>query len=72
MDVLANDSDRDGDPLTIVSVTQPSKASIAISSGGKTLTYTPGPACFVNDTFTYTISDGKGGTSTATVVVIDP
>ena len=72
LDVLVNDSDKDGDPLTIIAVTQPRFASIAITPGGKTLTYTPGSVCFVNDTFTYTISDGKGGTSTATVLLIDP
>ena len=72
LDVLANDSDKDGDPLTIVSITQPSKSTITIGVGGKTLNYTPGAACFVNDSFTYTISDGKGGTATATVLLIDP
>ncbi len=72
LDVLANDSDKDGDALTITSVTQPSKASISIGANGKSLLYTPGAACFVNDTFTYTISDGKGGTATATVTLIDP
>ena len=73
LDVLANDSDKDGDPLTITAITQPSKAAISIASNGKSLLYTPaGGACFVNDTFTYTISDGKGGTATATVTLIDP
>ena len=72
LDVLANDSDKDGDTLTITSITQPSKASISIAANGKSLTYSPTGACFVNDTFTYTISDGKGGTATATVTLIDP
>ena len=72
LDVLANDTDKDGDPLTITSITQPSKASISIGPNGKSLTYTPGANCFVGDIFTYTISDGKGGTSTATVTLIDP
>ncbi len=73
LDVLANDSDKDGDALTITSITQPSKAAISIAANGKSLLYTPsGNACFVNDSFTYTISDGKGGTSTATVTLIDP
>ena len=71
LDVLANDSDKDGDPLTITSITQPSKATISIAANGKSLLYM-GNACFVNDSFTYTISDGKGGTSTATVTLIDP
>jgi len=72
LDVLANDSDADGDALTIASVTQPAKASISIGPNGKTLVYKPGAACFTLDSFTYTISDGKGGTSTATVTLLDP
>ena len=72
LDVLANDSDKDGDPLTITSITQPPKAAISIGPNGKTLIYTPLGVCFKTDTFTYTISDGKGGTATATVTLIDP
>ena len=72
LDVLANDSDKDGDSLTITSITQPSKAGIAIGPNGKTLIYNPTEVCFVRDTFTYTISDGKGGKATATVTLIDP
>jgi outer membrane protein OmpA-like peptidoglycan-associated protein len=72
LDVLANDSDKDGDALTITSITQPTKASISIGPNGKTLIYNPGAACFVSDSFTYTISDGKGGTATASVTLVDP
>ena len=75
LDVLTNDSDKDGDPLTITSVkaiTQPAVATLSISADKKTLTYTPGASCFVTETFSYTISDGKGGTATATVTLIDP
>ncbi len=72
LDVLSNDTDKDGDALTITSVTQPSKAAISISANGKTLTYNPTGVCFVHDSFTYTISDGKGGSATANVTLIDP
>ncbi len=73
LNVLANDSDRDGNPLTITSVTQPTRGSvITISSDGRSLVYTPGTTCFWQDTFTYTISDGNGGTATATVTLVDP
>lgn len=72
LDVLANDSDKDGDTLTITSITQPTKASITIAADRKSLTYVPTGVCFVDDTFTYTVSDGKGGTATATVKLIDP
>jgi len=72
--VLANDYDPDGDPLTIVSVSQPMCGTAWISGNG--IEYTtmgwscatpPGPG--VHDSFTYTISDGRGGYATATVFV---
>ena len=71
LDVLANDSDPDGDALTIVSLTQPPFGTVAINAGGKSLRYTK-PFVFNRTTFTYTISDGRGGTATATVLLIDP
>ena len=71
LDVLANDSDPDGDSLTIVAVTQPLSGSVAINADGKSLRYTM-PFSFNRTTFTYTISDGHGGTATATVFLIDP
>jgi outer membrane protein OmpA-like peptidoglycan-associated protein len=69
VNALANDTDADGDALSITAVSAPGKGT-AIISGNK-INYTPNAAsCSVGtDTFTYTISDGKGGTSTATVNV---
>ena len=72
LDVLANDSDKDGDALTITSITQPNKAIVTIAPGGKSLIYAPGATCFASDSFTYTISDGRGGTAVASVTLIDP
>jgi outer membrane protein OmpA-like peptidoglycan-associated protein len=70
IDVLANDSDADGDTLTIESVAAASQqgGTLAISAG-KVL-YTPPVGFSGTDTFTYTASDGKGGTATATVTVL--
>jgi CshA-type fibril repeat protein/VCBS repeat-containing protein len=66
--VLANDSDPDGDPLSIDSVTQPANGSVTIDPDG-TITYTPDEGYTGTDSFTYTVSDGQGGTATATVTV---
>lgn len=69
--VTANDTDPDGDALTITSVTNGSHGTVSIASGS-TVTYshgTCGTTIIQTDTFTYTISDGHGGTSTATVTV---
>ena len=67
INVLANDSDPDGDPLTIIGVTAPANGSV--SATATNITYTPAPRFTGTDTFTYTISDGRGGTATATVTV---
>ncbi|MHB9100801.1 MAG: Ig-like domain-containing protein [Sulfuricella sp.] len=70
LNVLANDRDPDGDALSIVSFTQPGTGSISQGGNGN-LVFTP-QASFVTTGFSYTISDGKGGTATATVTLIDP
>jgi hypothetical protein len=68
--VLDNDSDADGDNLTITSVTNPSNG--AASHNDTTVTYTPNTGFTGEDSFTYTISDGNGGEATAIVTVTDP
>ena len=65
--VLANDSDPDGNPLTVQSVTQPANGSVAIQPGGGAVIYTPGSTGSAS--FSYTVSDGKGGAATASVSV---
>ena len=72
MTVLANDTDPNNDPLTVSSVTQPSNGSAAINADN-TVTYTPNLNFNGLNSFTYTISDGQGGTSTATVsITVNP
>ena len=66
--VLSNDSDPNGDPLTITAVSDPANGTTVINPDG-TITYTPDPDFNGIDSFTYTISDGNGGTATATVMV---
>lgn len=67
--VLANDSDPDGDALSVVGVSQPGKGSVSINTNG-TVTYVP-PRKFTGaQTFSYTISDGKKqATASVTVTV---
>ncbi|MEM8749871.1 MAG: tandem-95 repeat protein [Pseudomonadota bacterium] len=61
-----NDTDPEGDDLTILSVQDPVNGTVAFGAPGQIL-FTPdmdysGPA-----SFTYTVSDGNGGESTQTV-----
>jgi VCBS repeat-containing protein len=90
IDVLANDSDVDGDPLTITEVNgQPVKdpvtgdpvdipvpgGTVKLDDGGNTdptddvLTFTPDTDYTGTVSFTYTIEDPSGETSTATVTI---
>ena len=66
--VLDNDSDPDGDPLTVATITQPSNGSVSINPDG-TLTYTPDEGFFGTDSFTYRASDGELLSDPAMVLV---
>jgi len=67
-DLLGNDSDIDGDTLTISSFTQPANGTL-VDNGAGGFSYTPNENYHGADSFTYTVSDGQGGTSTATVLL---
>lgn len=66
--VLTNDSDVDGDVLT-VTMASTDNGSVVVNNG-TTVTYTPVANVNGEATFTYTISDGFSGTDTATVTVV--
>jgi len=69
--LLTNDTDIDGDTLNVTSVGSAVNGSVSLAGGN--ITFTPsanynGPA-----SFTYTISDGNGGTDSATVnITVNP
>lgn len=67
IDVLANDSDGDGDPLAVTTASA-ANGTVVIGADNK-LTYTPNANFYGADSISYTISDGKGGTASATVSV---
>jgi VCBS repeat-containing protein len=78
LNVLANDSDVDfnaslNNPVTeswsISVVTQPGNGSVAIHSGGLQVDYTPAANWNGSESFTYTVEDNAGASSTATVQV---
>ena len=70
IDVLANDTDSDGDSLSIKSgsLSTPDHGGTATINSGK-ITYTPPDNYSGTETFDYTTTDGHGGEDTATVTV---
>lgn len=68
INVVANDTDVDGDPLSVATVAAPASGTTAIS-GSSAVLYTPDPGFAGADSFTYTVEDPSGATSVATVAV---
>jgi hypothetical protein len=69
INALVNDSDPDGDPLVITSVTQGTHGSVILDAVTGQPVYTPFAGFNGTDAFTYTVSDGRGGTAMATVTM---
>ncbi|HJR44814.1 MAG TPA: tandem-95 repeat protein, partial [Actinomycetota bacterium] len=67
-DVLANDTDIDGDTLTVTAASDPANGTTTVEADD-TITYTPDADFNGSDTYTYDVSDGNGGTDTATVTI---
>src|SRR5439155_880190 len=66
--VLANDTDVDGDVLSVVLVTGPSHGTITLNSDGS-FSYTPDPNYNGIDTFSYQANDGTEGSGIVTVTL---
>ncbi len=70
IDVLANDTDADNDPLTIVSIDTTGVVGGTVTDlGTGLLNYTPEPEFNGTETFSYIVSDGNASTDTATVTI---
>ncbi len=65
--VLANDTDPDGDQLTVQSVTSPAHGSA--TTNGSRITYTPAPGYAGTDSFSYRACDASNACGTASVSV---
>jgi Ca2+-binding RTX toxin-like protein len=65
--LLANDTDANGDRLSLTGVSNSVNGSVTFSNGN--VIFTPSTNFTGNASFDYSISDGKGGTSSATVNV---
>jgi hypothetical protein len=70
IDVLDNDSDVDGDILSVAVVGNGTNGVVTIAGGGSYVTYQPNSGFSGDDAFTYTAADGTpGSTDEATVTV---
>jgi CSLREA domain-containing protein len=67
--LLANDSDVDGDSLAITAAGSASSLGGAVTLDGTNIIYTPPLNHNGADQFSYTVSDGHGGSASATVTV---
>jgi len=65
--LTANDTDANGDPLTITAVGSATNGSVVLNQAAQTVTFTPGPGYSGAAGFGYTISDGRGGSTSASV-----
>ncbi len=65
--LLANDHDADGDPLSITGANGAVNGTVAFNSQTNTVTFTPTAGYTGVASFSYSIADGHGGTSSATV-----
>jgi hypothetical protein len=69
INVLDNDSDADGDTLQVIDWSFSNEEAFSSGNADGSFTYTPPPDFFGSETFSYTVSDGKGNTDTATLTV---
>jgi autotransporter-associated beta strand protein len=67
--LLAICSDPDGDPLSIISAGPISTNGGTVSLTSSNITYVPATNFVGQDLFNYTVSDGRGGTATGSVLV---
>lgn len=67
VDVLGNDTDPDGDPLTVASVGPAALGTVTLSDG--VVQYSAPTTATGTDTFTYVVTDDVAGEATATVTV---
>ena len=63
--MLANDTDPNGDNLTITGVSNGANGTASFNAQTNTVTFTPNSGYTGPASFTYAISDGRGGTASA-------
>ncbi len=67
--VLANDTDVDGDVLQVVTVSDPPHGTATLTAA-QTITFRPDPGFIGPQTFSYDVSDGRGGGGGADITIM--
>lgn len=67
IDVLGNDSDGDGEALTLIAASGGTRGTVAVEAGR--VRYQPNPHAHGMDSFSYSVSDTRSGTASGTVTV---
>ncbi|MBL0215212.1 MAG: tandem-95 repeat protein [Myxococcales bacterium] len=68
IDAVVNDTDADGDTLAVATASQPAHGTTQVINGQ--VLYTPALNYNGPDAFTYTVTDGHGGTGSAMVSIV--
>ncbi|MFM2082400.1 MAG: hypothetical protein RL380_1091 [Verrucomicrobiota bacterium] len=66
--LITNDTDSDGGTISLTGINLTTTNNITLTTNATDIFY-PSNAANVNDRFTYTISDGQGGTATGSVII---
>jgi hypothetical protein len=72
--LLANDTDPNGQPVSITGVSNPSNGSVSYDANAQSVTFVPTNGYTGTASFTYSIADSGGGTASASasLIVNDP
>ena len=68
-DVIANDTDVEGDTLSLTAATTAGTGTVAVNADGVSVDYTPAAGFNGTETITYTVSDGTLTDATGTLTV---
>jgi len=66
--VLGNDTDADGNPLTVIIAVNPTNGTLTLNPDGS-FSYTPNAGYTGSDSFSYTANDGAANSAAATVTI---
>ena len=71
IDLIANDTDADGDTLSLTAVSTAGTGTVAVNADGLSVDYTPAANFNGTETITYTVSDGVLTDATGTLTITD-